>query len=331
MIRSLDPRLAGGMLLAAAGGLVLLPATASAQAPAWPAKPVRIVVPTSPGGGTDIVTRLLAQRLTEVFGQPVLVENRPGAGQILGTEFVARAAPDGYTQLMAASAIVLNEGLAKKPAYDTLRDFVPVTLAASLPNVLTVHPSLPVKSLKDLLALARAKPGALNYSSAGSGTSPHMSMELMLSMAKIDIAHVAYKGTGPATADLLAGHVQLSMPNTLTAAPHMRNGRLRALGVTSARRAAGLPEVPTIAEGGLPGYEAIQWYALFAPAGTPRDAVNRMQAETARALQTPDMVKRLAADGAEPGGMAPDAFAAYVKAEIDKWSRVVRDAKLALD
>ena len=218
-----------------------MPLSAQAQGAAlnWPRGPVRIIVPTSPGGGTDIVTRVLAARLTEVFGQSVVVENRPGAGQILGTEFVARSAPDGYTQLMAASAIVLNQVLAKKPPYDTLRDFAPVTLAASLPNVLTVHPSLPVKTLRDLLALARAKPGALNYSSAGSGTSPHMSMELMLSMAKIDITHIAYKGTGPATPDLLAGHVQLSMPNTLTAAQHLRSGRLRALGVTSARRAAG--------------------------------------------------------------------------------------------
>jgi len=307
----------------------LLPAAALAQA--WPVKPVRIIVPTSPGGGTDIVTRLLAQKLTDVFGQPVLVENRPGAGQILGTEFVARSAPDGYTQLMAASAIVLNQVLAKKPPYDTLRDFAPVTLAASLPNVLTVHPSLPVKTLKDLLALARAKPGALNYSSAGSGTSPHMSMELMLSMAKIDITHIAYKGTGPATTDLLAGHVQLSMPNTLTAAQHLRNGRLRALGVTSAKRAAGLPDVPSISEAGLPGYEAIQWYALFAPAGTPREAVTRMQAESARALQAADMRERLAADGAEPGGSRPEEFAAFVKAEIDKWSRVVRTAKLTLE
>jgi len=316
---------------AACCALVLLSCVAVAQSPAWPAKPVRIIVPTSPGGGTDIVTRVLAARLTEVFGQSVVVENRPGAGQILGTEFVARAPADGYTQLMAASAIVLNQVLAKKPPYDTLRDFAPVTVAATLPNVLTVHPSLPVKTVQQLVALAKAKPGMLNYSSAGAGTSPHMSMELLRSMAGIDMTHIAYKGTGPATADLLAGHVQLSMPNTLTAAPHLRSGRLRALCVTSAKRAAGLPDVPTIAEARLPGYEAIQWYGLFAPAGTPRDAVNRMQAETARALQAPDVTKRLAADGAEAGGMIPEAFTAYVKAEIEKWSRVVRDAKLGLD
>jgi tripartite-type tricarboxylate transporter receptor subunit TctC len=334
MTASLNPsRPFAAIAVAAAAtcAATLFPAIVAAQAPAWPAKPVRIIVPTSPGGGTDIVTRVLAARLTEVFGQSVLVENRPGAGQVLGTEFVARAAPDGYTQLMAASAIVLNQVLARKPPYDTLRDFVPVTVAATLPNVLTVHPSLPVKSVKQLIALAKARPGMLNYSSAGAGTSPHMSMELLRSMAAVDIVHVAYKGTGPATADLLAGHVQLSMPNTLTAAPHLRSERLRALGVTSLKRAAGLPEVPAIAEAGLPGYEAIQWYGLFVPAGTPRDAVNRMQSETAKALQAPDVAKRLAADGAEAGGMSPDAFAAYVKSEIEKWSRVVRDAKLALD
>ncbi len=324
-------RLAGGLaLVVLLPGPLLVPGQVAAQ-PAWPMRPIRIIVPTSPGGGTDIVTRALGARVGEALGQPVLVENRPGAGQVLGTEIVARSAPDGYTQLMAASAIVLNQVLAKKPPYDTLRDFTPITLAASLPNVLTVHPSLPVKSVKELVALARARPGQLNYSSAGAGTSPHMSMELLISMAKLDIAHVAYKGTGPATADLIAGHVQLSMPNTLTAAPHLRSGRLRALGVTSAKRAAGLPEVPTIAEAGLPGYEAIQWYALFAPAGTSREIVGRMHAEVARALQLPELRERLAADGAEAGGMPPEAFVAFVRNEIEKWSRVVREAKLTLN
>ncbi len=324
-------RLAGSLaLVVLLPGPLLVPAQVAAQ-PAWPMRPIRIIVPTSPGGGTDIVTRALGARVGEALGQPVLVENRPGAGQVLGTEIVARSAPDGYTQLMAASAIVLNQVLAKKPPYDTLRDFTPITLAASLPNVLTVHPSLPVKSVKELVALARARPGQLNYSSAGAGTSPHMSMELLISMAKLDIAHVAYKGTGPATADLIAGHVQLSMPNTLTAAPHLRSGRLRALGVTSAKRAAGLPEVPTIAEAGLPGYEAIQWYALFAPAGTSREIVGRMHAEVARALQLPELRERLAADGAEAGGMPPEAFVAFVRNEIEKWSRVVREAKLTLN
>jgi tripartite-type tricarboxylate transporter receptor subunit TctC len=305
---------------------------AFAQAGAgWPSKPVRIIVPTSPGGGTDIVTRALATRVSEALGQPVIVENRPGAGQIVGTELVARAPPDGYTQLMAASAIVLNQVLAQKPPYDILRDFVPITIGASLPHVLTVHPSLPVRSVKDLIALARAKPGALNYSSAGSGTSLHMAMELFLSMARIDITHIPYKGAGPATADLLAGHVQVATPNTLTVAPHLRSGKLRAIGVTGAKRAAALPNVPTIDEAGVPGYEAIFWYALFAPAGTPRPIVDRMQAEVSKALLRPDVGERLAADGAEPGGMRPDAFAAFIKAELEKWGRVVRVAKISLN
>ena len=305
-------------------------ALAQGAAP-WPMKAVRIIVPSSPGGGTDITARALSPRLAEALGQPVVVDNRPGAGQILGTELVARAPADGYTQLMAASAIVLNQVLAKKPPYDILRDFVPVTVGAFVPHVLTVHPSLPVKSVKELIALARAKPGALNYSSAGSGTSLHMAMELFLSMARIDITHVPYKGAGPATADLLAGHVQLATTGTLTVMPHLRSGRLRALGVTGAKRAAALPDVPTIAEAGVPGYEAIFWYALFAPAGTPRPVVDRMQSEVAKVLLSPEVRERLAADGAEPGGMRADAFASFIKAELEKWGRVVREAKLSLN
>ena len=298
---------------------------------AWPAKTVRIIVPSSPGGGTDIVARALSTRLSEALAQPVIIDNRPGAGQVLGTELVARAPADGYTQLMAASAIVLNQVLAKKPPYDILRDFVPITVGAFVPHVLTVHPSLPVKSVKDLIALARAKPGALNYSSAGSGTSLHMAMELFLSMARINITHIPYKGAGPATADLVAGHVQVATTGTLTVTPFLRAGRLRPLAVTGARRAAALPEIPTIAEAGVPGYEANFWYALFAPAGTPRPVVDRMQAEVVKALQRSDVREHLASDGAEPGGMRPDAFAAFIKVELDKWSRVVRDAKLTLN
>jgi len=243
---------------------------AFAQGTAYPAKPVRIVVPSSPGGGTDILARLLAQKLTENLGQQFVVENRPGAGQIIGIEAVARSAPDGYTLLMAASAIVINEVLYKKPPYDTLRDFAPITLGASLPNILVVHPALPAKSVRELIALAKARPGMLNYSSAGSGTSPHLSMELFRIMSGITLTHIPYKGTGPATVDLVAGQVQLSMPNVLTALPQIKGGKLRALGVTSAKRASGLPDIPAIAEAGVPGYEAIQWYGLLAPAGTSR-------------------------------------------------------------
>ena len=304
---------------------------AFAQGTAYPAKPVRIVVPSSPGGGTDILARLLAQKLTENLGQQFVVENRPGAGQIIGIEAVARSAPDGYTLLMAASAIVINEVLYKKPPYDTLRDFAPITLGASLPNILVVHPALPAKSVRELIALAKARPGMLNYSSAGSGTSPHLSMELFRIMSGITLTHIPYKGTGPATVDLVAGQVQLSMPNVLTALPQIKGGKLRALGVTSAKRASGLPDIPAIAEAGVPGYEAIQWYGLLAPAGTSRDVANKLQSETAKILVLQEVKERLAADGADAVGNRPQEFAAYIKAEIDKWSKVVKAGGIILE
>lgn len=310
--------------------LALIAATAVAQGTAYPAKPVRIVVPSSPGGGTDILARVLAQKLSESQGQQFVVENRPGAGQVIGIEAVARSAPDGYTLLMAASAIVINEVLYAKPPYDTLRDFVPVTLGASLPNILVVHPALPVKSVRELIALAKARPGQLNYSSAGSGTSPHLSMELFRLMAGITLTHVPYKGTGPATVDLVAGQVQLSMPNVLTALPQIKGGKLRGLGVTSAKRATGLPDIPAIAET-LPGYEAIQWYGLLAPAGTPREIVNKVQAETARILVLPEVKARLAADGADAVGNRPEEFAAYIRTEIAKWGKVAKAGGIKLE
>ena len=310
--------------------LALIVAAAVAQGTAYPAKPVRIVVPSSPGGGTDILARVLAQKLSESQGQQFVVENRSGAGQVIGIEAVARSAPDGYTLLMAASAIVINEVLYAKPPYDTLRDFVPVTLGASLPNILVVHPALPVKSVRELIALAKARPGQLNYSSAGSGTSPHLSMELFRLMAGITLTHVPYKGTGPATVDLVAGQVQLSMPNVLTALPQIKGGKLRGLGVTSAKRATGLPDIPAIAET-LPGYEAIQWYGLLAPAGTPREIVNKVQAETARILVLPEVKARLAADGADAVGNRPEEFAAYIRTEIAKWGKVAKAGGIKLE
>ena len=310
--------------------LALIVAAAVAQGTAYPAKPVRIVVPSSPGGGTDILARVLAQKLSESQGQQFVVENRPGAGQVIGIEAVARSAPDGYTLLMAASAIVINEVLYAKPPYDTLRDFVPVTLGASLPNILVVYPALPVKSVRELIALAKARPGQLNYSSAGSGTSPHLSMELFRLMAGITLTHVPYKGTGPATVDLVAGQVQLSMPNVLTALPQIKGGKLRGLGVTSAKRATGLPDIPAIAET-LPGYEAIQWYGLLAPAGTPREIVNKVQAETARILVLPEVKARLAADGADAVGNRPEEFAAYIRTEIAKWGKVAKAGGIKLE
>ena len=310
--------------------LLFAASLAVAQAPAYPVKSVRLLVPSSPGGGTDILARVLAQKMSETFGQQFVVENRPGAGQVIGIEAVARSAPDGYTLLMAASAIVINEVLYAKPPYDTLRDFAPVTLGASLPNILVVHPALPVKSVRELISLAKTRAGQLNYSSAGSGTSPHLSMELFRLMAGITLTHIPYKGSGPATVDLLAGQVQLSMPNVLTALPHIKGGKLRGLGVTSGKRATGLPDIPAIAET-LPGYEAIQWYGILAPAGTTRDIVGKLQAEIARILVLPEVRDRLAADGADAVGSRPDEFAAYIRAELAKWGKVVKTGGIKLE
>ena len=301
-----------------------------AQGPAYPVKAVRIVVPSSPGGGTDILARVLAQKMSESLGQQFVVENRPGAGQVIGIEAVSRAAPDGYTLLMAASAIVINEVLYAKPPYDTLRDFAPVTQAASLPNILVAHPALPVKSVRELIALAKTRPAQLNYSSAGNGTSPHLSMELFRLMAGITLTHIPYKGSGPATVDLVAGQVQLSMPNVLTALPQIKGGKLRGLGVTSSKRATGLPDIPSIAES-LAGYEAIQWYGVLAPAGTARDIVGKLQTEMARILVLPEVKERLAADGADAVGSRPDEFAAYIRAELAKWGKVVKTGGIKLE
>jgi len=313
------------------GALLAGAATVQAQTSDYPTRPVRIVVPSSPGGGTDILARLMAKKLAESMGQPFIVENRPGAGQALGINVVARAAPDGHTLLMAASAIVLNQVLSKKTPYDTLRDFTPVSLVATVSNVLVVHPSLPVKTEAELIDYAKAHPGVLNYSSAGTGTSPHLSMELFRSMAGITITHVPYKGTGPATVDVVAGQVQLSMPNLLTAMPHIKGGTLRALGVTGPRRASGLPNVPTIAEAGLPGYESVQWYGLMAPAGTPAPIVARLHLEIAKSLASAEMQAAMATEGADAVGNKPQEFTAFIKSEIDKWSKVVKTARIEQD
>ena len=313
------------------GALIAGTATVQAQTSDYPMRPVRIVVPSSPGGGTDILARLMAKKLAESMGQPFIVENRPGAGQALGINVVARAAPDGHTLLMAASAIVLNQVLSKKTPYDTLRDFAPVSLVATVSNVLVVHPSLPVKTEAELIDYAKAHPGVLNYSSAGTGTSPHLSMELFRSMAGITITHVPYKGTGPATVDVVAGQVQLSMPNLLTAMPHIKGGTLRALGVTGPRRASGLPNVPTIAEAGLPGYESVQWYGLMAPAGTPAPIVARLHLEIAKSLASTEMQAAMATEGADAVGNKPQEFAAFIKSEIDKWGKVVKTARIEQD
>ena len=292
----------------------------------YPNRPVRVIVPSSPGGGTDILTRLLTPQLSERLGQQVVVDNRAGAGSIIGNEIVARSPPDGYTLLMGISTLAILPAMHKKLSYDALRDFAPITQAIAAPNILVVHPSLPVKSVKELIAIAHKRPGELNFASAGLGTNPHLSMELFLSMAKLKMVHIPYKGLGPAMVDLLAGHVVVATATMLTGLPHVKSGRLRGLGVTGARRSSVLPDLPTVAEAGVPGYEVVQWYGLLAPAHTPNEIIAKLHAAMAIALQTPAVREKLAADGTDAVGNSPDEFARFIRAETDKWARVARDA-----
>lgn len=303
----------------------------AASAQGYPAHSIRLVVPSSPGGGTDISARIIAPRLTEYLGQQVVVDNRPGAGTMIGGEIVARAAPDGYTLLMGISTLAINPAIYRKVPYDALRDLAPISQAVSLPNVIVSHPTLPAKNVKELIAFAKSRPGQITFASAGVGTSPHLSMELFLVMAGLKMVHVPYKGSGPGAVDTVAGHVMLMAPNILTALPYVRNGRLRAYGVTSAKRAAGAADIPTIAESGLPGYEAVQWYGVLAPAGTPRAVVDRLHAATVKALQQNDVREKLSTDGAEPIGSSPEEFGAYIKAETIKWAKVVKSAGIGAD
>jgi len=293
---------------------------------AYPTRTVRLIVPSSPGGGTDISARILAPQLTQFLGQQVIVENRPGAGTMIGGEAVARAAADGYTLLMGISTLAINPAMYKKVPYDALKDLAPISQAVALSNVLVIHPSLPPRNLREFIAFVKARPGQLNFASAGKGTSPHLSMELFLVLAKLNMLHVPYKGSGPGVTDLIAGHVPVMMPNMLSAQPHIKSGRLRALGVTGTKRAPGAENIPTIAEAGVPGYEAVQWYGVLAPAGTPRDIIAKLHAGVVRALQNSDVRKRLMNDGAEPVGSSPEQFATYIRAETEKWAKVIKAA-----
>ncbi len=305
--------------------IALWPGFVAAQSN-YPARTVRVIVPSAPGGGTDISARILAPQLTQQLGQQFVVENRAGAGTMIGGEAVARATPDGYTLLMGISTLAINPAMYKKVPYDALKDLAPISQAVSLSNVLVVHPSLPAKSVKEFVALVKPRPGQVNFASAGVGTSPHLSMELFLVMTGLKMLHVPYKGSGPGVTDLIAGHVPAMMPNMLSAQPHIKSGRLRALGVTGAKRAPGAEDIPTIGEAGVPGYEAVQWYGLLAPAGTPRDIITRLHGATAKALQNPEVRQRLLNDGAEPVGSSPEEFAAYLRSETAKWAKVIQAA-----
>jgi tripartite-type tricarboxylate transporter receptor subunit TctC len=291
----------------------------------WPSRPVRVVVPFAPGGATDILGRVTATELGNTFGQPFVVENRAGAGGNIGSDVVAKSPPDGHTLLFgAAGNIGINPSLFSNMPYDPVRDLAPISLIAEVTNVLVVHPSVNARSVQELIAMARATPGGLAYASSGNGSTIHLSAELFASMTRLAMTHVPYRGSGPAMADLLAGRVALMFDNLPSALPHVREGRLRALAVTAARRSPALPELPTIAEAGVPGYEATSWFGLFAPTGTPRDIIDRMAREMAALARRPEVAERIRALGAEPITNTPEEFAAMVRAEIAKWGEVVR-------
>ena len=298
-----------------------------AHAQGYPSRPIRIVVPFPPGGGTDVGTRIIAQKLQESLGQSVVVENKGGAAGILGTEYTAKAAPDGYTIMMGnIGTHATNVSLYRKLPYDPVKDFVPISQVAGLPMLLLVHPAVKANSVVELVALAKAKPGALNYSSSGAGGMPHVSAALFASMTGIELVHIPYKGGGPAVADLIAGHVSLSFATALESLPHVKSGRLRALAVSSARRSVAIPELPTISEAGVPGYESGSWLALFAPAGTPKEIAAKLSAEAVRIVNLPDVRERLLQQGAEPIGSTPEQLAATQLADIAKYARVIRES-----
>ena len=310
-----------------AAAALLSPCTATAQSPAeaYPARPVRVIVGLAPGGGTDIQTRLFAQKLSESFGRPVVVENRTGAGGTLAYAQVAKAPPDGYTLLGVAGGYTITPSVYTKLPYDPVKDFAPISLVAQAPFLLLTHPSLPARSVKDLLALARAKPGMLDCASAGHGTSTHMAFELFKAMAGVNITHIPYKGTGQSLVDTMAGQVHMLFGNVLSSLTHVRAGRLRALAVTTARRSTVLPDLPTIAESGVPGYENSTWHGWLAPAGTPPAILTRLNAELVKSAKAPDVVERLAPDGGEAVGSTPEQFARYIASDMARWSKLVKE------
>lgn len=297
-----------------------------AEAAAYPARPMRFIVPFAPGGNGDIMGRLLGQRLTENLGQQVVVDNRAGASNIIGTELAAKAAPDGHTILLISTAHFANPSLVKQLPYDTLRDFAPVTLVGSTPLVLVTYPGLPVTTLKDLIALAKAKPGALNYGTSGTGASGHLAGALLGYMAGIDFVHVPYRGTAQATTDVLAGRVQLAFPSMTSVLPYVKTGKLKALGMTGAKRSPLAPDVPTISEAGVAGYQASIWNGVLAPAGTPRTIIGRLNTEIVRVLGSPEARERFSSIGTEVAHSTPEEFGAFIRSEIQKWAAVLRGA-----
>jgi tripartite-type tricarboxylate transporter receptor subunit TctC len=297
----------------------------------YPSKPIRLIVPFAPGGGTDITARTIAQKLTERWGHQVVVDNRPGANGTIGIDLTASSAPDGYTLSMISSSHSVNVSLLKKVPYDLIRDLAPVTQATTQPYALVVHPSLPVKSVKDLVALARAKPGTLNYGSSGTGGLSHLSGALFSSLAKVDMVHIPYKGGNPAMIDVIAGQIQMLYSTLLQAQTHLKSGKLRALGVTTARRSAAAPELPTMQEAGIAGYEVAGWYGVVAPAKIPAPIIAKLNKEIVNILGQAEIKGRLSADGSEPVGSTPQQFGAHIRAEVAKWAKLTREIGIRTD
>jgi len=311
--------------------LVVLPALLLALPAAgqnYPTKPVRVIVPYAAGGNTDITARAVGSKLSEIFGQQIVVENRPGAGTNIGTELVVRAPADGYTLLMGGAANAVNMSLFKKPPYNTQRDLAPVVWCVQGANVLSVHPSLPVQNLRQLIALAKARPGQLNFASSGIGGSNHMAGELLKVMAHIDIVHIPYKGNSPALADTVGGHVEMIFSGVPALLPHLKSGRLRAIAIGSLKRFVAIPNVPTFDEAGLPGYQSTNWFGLMAPIKTPHDIIARLNSEVDKILASPDLKKRFLNSGLEPRGGSPQVFAEFIQEEIKKYASVVKLAKV---
>lgn len=306
--------------------MLMLAPTVSAQD--YPTKTVRMIVPFPPGGSNDIIARQLASQMSERIGKQFVVDNRGGAGGIVGTEIVAKSPPDGYNLLVISVAFPMGAAVYAKLPYDPAKSFTPVALLGTGPNVLSVHPSLPVKTMKELLALAKARPGHLQYASAGVGTFQHLSAELFKSLAKVDIVHVPYKGGGPATIDTLAGQVHMTIGSLIQVLPHFRTGRLRPIATGGAKRATTLPDIPTIAEAGVPGYEANNWWGILAPAGTPDAIIKKVNAEANAVMSLADTKKRLSAEGVETLAITPEQFGKHIAAEMAKWAKVTKDANI---
>jgi tripartite-type tricarboxylate transporter receptor subunit TctC len=314
-------------LVAAAAAL----AAASASGQPYPSKPIRLIVPFAAGGGNDNIARLVGKRINESLGQPLVIDNRPGAGGVLGAELAAKAAPDGYTLFLGGvGSHAVNPNLIEKLPYDPVRDFAPVILLAQAPLILVVHPSVPARSFAEFVAYARRNPGKLNFASNGNGSSSQLAAVMFDSMAGAEMVHVPYKGLAPALTDLLSGQVQLMFSSVVAILPHIKAGKLRALAVTGEKRMALLPELPTVAES-FPGFEASSWYGILAPAGTPREIVTRLNAEFLKALEQPEVRNSLLADGAEPVGGTPESFGAYIRSEKERMGKLIRDAKIRME